>query len=90
MQTFSCPFCGSRPEYEFHFGGDAGNERPEGFATVAAPVWAEYLHFRNNPKGDTQEVWLHMTCGELFVMDRNTVTMAAGPGQPILPPKVTP
>ena len=84
MQIFSCPFCGPRPEYEFHFGGDLGNHRPEG-ADVSPEVWAQYLHFRNNPKGIAQEIWLHLTCGEIFAMQRDTVSMAASPGMPLRP-----
>jgi sarcosine oxidase subunit delta len=80
MQIFSCPFCGPRPEYEFHFGGDLGNLRPEG-PDVPANIWAEYLYFRNNPKGAAQEIWQHIPCGELFAMCRDTVTMEADPGR---------
>lgn len=80
MQIFSCPFCGPRPEYEFHFGGDLGNLRPEG-SDVSAESWAQYLHFRNNPKGTAQEIWRHMTCGEIFAMRRDTITMDAEPGR---------
>ncbi|THF47983.1 sarcosine oxidase subunit delta [Allorhizobium terrae] len=80
MQIFSCPFCGPRPEYEFHFGGDQGNTRPEGFDAVSAERWSDYLSFRNNPKGMAREIWMHMVCGELFAMERDTVTMAAKPG----------
>lgn len=83
MQIFSCPFCGPRPETEFHFGGDVGNDRPEGFTAVPDQDWADYLHFRNNPKGPAHEVWMHLPCGELFRMTRDTVTMEAGPGQPL-------
>lgn len=80
MQIFSCPFCGPRPEYEFHFGGDLGNHRPEG-PDVPANIWAEYLYFRNNPKGAAQEIWQHIPCGEIFAMRRDTVTMEAEPGR---------
>lgn len=80
MQIFSCPFCGPRPETEFHFGGDLGNLRPDGDA-VSAEVWSNYLYFRNNPKGHAQEIWLHVTCGEIFAMARDTVTMQADPGR---------
>lgn len=83
MQIFSCPFCGPRPEYEFHFGGDLGNARPEGFEAVTDREWADYLYFRNNPKGMAREVWMHLTCGEMFGMTRDTVTMAAEAGQPL-------
>ena len=84
MQIFSCPFCGERPETEFHFGGDLGNLRPEGFDQVSPETWASYLYYRNNPKGLAREIWLHMPCGELFAMERDTVTMAAAPGQPLI------
>lgn len=73
MQIFTCPFCGPRSESEFHYGGEAGNIRPDG-ADVPAEVWASYLYMRANPKGPTREVWLHMTCGEFFVMERDSVS----------------
>lgn len=74
MQLFPCPFCGLRSESEFHFAGDAGNARPAGFHDVPADLWASYLYVRNNPKGAASEVWMHTTCGELFRMERDTVT----------------
>jgi sarcosine oxidase subunit delta len=80
MQIFSCPFCGPRPEYEFHYGGDQGNARPEGFRDVGAEAWAEYLHVRTNAKGPVREIWMHLTCGELFAMERDSATMSAAPG----------
>ncbi|MCZ8547778.1 sarcosine oxidase subunit delta [Mesorhizobium qingshengii] len=73
MQLFPCPFCGPRDETEFHYGGDAGNARPDG-TQVPIDRWANYLYLRTNPKGTTREIWVHMTCGEFFVMDRDTVT----------------
>ncbi|QIG52037.1 sarcosine oxidase subunit delta [Nordella sp. HKS 07] len=72
MQIFICPFCGPREESEFHYGGDAGNARPEG-ADVPAERWGDYLYMRNNPKGAAREVWVHMACGEFFVMERDSV-----------------
>lgn len=80
MQIFHCPFCGPRPEPEFHFGGEAGNLRPEGFRSVSDADWSAYLHLRRNPKGTAREIWMHVTCGEIFVMERDTVTMVAAPG----------
>ncbi len=50
MQLFPCPFCGPRDETEFHYGGDAGNARPDG-AGVPTDRWADYLYLRSNPKG---------------------------------------
>ena len=74
MQLFPCPFCGLRSETEFRFGGDAGNVRPEGFRDVSAADWSRYLFERNNSRGEAHEIWVHATCGELFRMDRDTVT----------------
>lgn len=73
MQLFPCPFCGPRDEVEFHYGGEAGNRRPDG-SEVTAGRWANYLHMRANPKGATNEIWVHMTCGEFFAMERDTLT----------------
>lgn len=72
MQLFICPFCGTRAETEFHFGGDAGKMRPDG--DVTPEVWADYLHLRANRKGVTREIWMHLTCHEVFVMERDTIT----------------
>jgi sarcosine oxidase, subunit delta len=73
MQLIPCPFCGTRSEAEFHFGGDLGNVRPEGSAEHADRDWPDYLYFRNNTRGPTSEIWMHMMCGEIFRLDRNTV-----------------
>lgn len=73
MQLFTCPFCGHRDETEFHYGGEAGTIRPDGLDVTAAD-WAGYLYMRANPKGRTREIWVHATCGEFFVMDRDTVS----------------
>jgi len=81
MQLFTCPFCGPRDETEFHFGGEAGNVRPDG--KIPASRWTDYLHMRTNPKGATNEVWVHMTCGEFFTMERSSVDHAVGASAPI-------
>lgn len=72
MQLFTCPFCGPRPETEFHFGGDAGNVRPTG----GGDAWTDYLYFRHNRKGPAWEIWMHLSCREAFLMERDTVTHA--------------
>ncbi|MGZ9719044.1 sarcosine oxidase subunit delta [Rhizobium miluonense] len=72
MQLFICPFCGPRAETEFHFGGDAGNLRPEG--DVDAMAWSNYLYFRDNSRGAVKEIWMHLPCREVFAMERDTVT----------------
>ncbi|MBD0416888.1 sarcosine oxidase subunit delta [Tianweitania sp. Rool2] len=73
MQLFPCPFCGPRSEAEFHFGGDAGNVRPDE-DEVSADRWSSYLYMRHNQKGMSPSIWMHMTCGELFQLDRDTLT----------------
>ena len=72
MQLFTCPFCGPRAEGEFHFGGDAGNLRPEGGAPAEA--WTDYLYLKNNRRGPAREIWMHLPCREVFVMERDTLT----------------
>ncbi|MEX0405638.1 sarcosine oxidase subunit delta [Aquibium sp. LZ166] len=74
MQRFPCPFCGPRDETEFHFAAEAGKTRPEPAGEVGAERWAEYLHLKKNPKGPTREIWVHTTCGEFFLMERDTLT----------------
>ena len=74
MQIFTCPFCGPRPETEFHFAGDLGNLRPEGFIDVSTETWTDYLFSHKNHKGEAKEVWKHLACMEVFTMTRDTVT----------------
>ena len=74
MHRFECPFCGPRDETEFRFGAEAGKRRPEPASTTTAGEWAEYLHFRSAPRGPAREIWVHLTCGEFFMMERNTQT----------------
>ncbi len=41
---------------------------------MPAERWAEYLYMRHNPKGAVREVWVHMTCAEFFVMERDSLS----------------
>jgi sarcosine oxidase subunit delta len=88
MQLFECPFCGWRDETEFHYGGDAGKSRPQPAAgtsagQISADDWAHYLYFHKNLKGRTREIWLHLTCSEFFVMERDSVTHEVIASQPL-------
>ena len=71
-----CPNCGERDRREFYYQGDAlALARPEPDAGLE--VWDDYLHNRDNPAGDTQDMWFHEAgCGAWLVVDRNTVTHA--------------
>ena len=74
MHIFPCPFCGERPETEFHFAAEAGKVRPEPSEAVSAEAWSKYLYANKNPKGAAREIWVHQTCGEFFLMERDSLT----------------
>ena len=84
MQLFPCPFCGARDETEFFFAGEAGHERPQPAETVSDATWAAYLYTHENPKGQTREIWIHLTCHEAFILERDTATHAVT-GSQVLP-----
>lgn len=71
----TCPHCGTRDRREFYYRGDAvALDRPTQGADLEA--WDNYLHLRDNPAGDTRDMWQHTPCGAWIVVDRNTVTHA--------------
>ncbi len=73
MMQLKCPWCGVRDEAEFVCGGTTHIARPPLDASDAA--WAEYLFFRDNPKGVHFERWRHAYgCGQWFNIARHTVT----------------
>ncbi len=69
-----CPLCGERDRREFFYQGDAVMlNRPSRDAGDAA--WDDYLHNRDNPAGETRDLWHHEAgCGAWIVVTRNTVT----------------
>jgi len=72
----NCPNCGERDRREFYYSGDAvALRRP---APDAGPqAWDDYLHNRDNPAGETSDLWFHEAgCGAWVVVQRNTVTHA--------------
>jgi len=72
----TCPNCGPRDRREFYYQGDAlALDRPADDAGLEA--WDDYLHNRENPAGDTADLWFHEAgCGAWLVVERNTVTHA--------------
>jgi len=71
----TCPHCGERDRREFYYQGDAiALDRPD--PDVGLDVWDNYLHLRDNPAGDTRDMWQHEPCGAWIVVSRNTVTHA--------------
>ncbi len=76
MMLIPCPECGLRNENEFHYGGQAHVAYPaDGGTSLSDAQWAEYLFFRNNPKGPFAERWMHSAgCRRWFNAVRDTVT----------------
>ncbi len=69
-----CPNCGERDLREFYYQSTAAAlARPEEDAGEA--VWDEFLHKRDNPAGETKDLWYHETgCNAWIVIRRNTVS----------------
>lgn len=75
MMLIHCPECGPRDETEFGYGGAAGVAYPEDTFALSDSQWAEYLFFRENPRGDLVERWVHSAgCRRWFTAVRDTVT----------------
>jgi len=67
-----CPHCGERDRREFTYKG--AHLAPPGGDWGAA--WDAYLHLRENPAGQTRDLWHHDPCGTWAVVTRDTVTHA--------------
>ncbi|MEY9912855.1 sarcosine oxidase subunit delta [Catenulispora sp. MAP12-49] len=75
MQLIPCPWCGEREEAEFHYGGQAHVPYPADPYALSDAQWAEYLFFRDNPKGRFAERWVHSAgCRRWFNAVRDTAT----------------
>ena len=75
MLLIECPYCGARDETEYQYGGEAHVPYPEDPSQLSDQEWAEYLFYRNNPKGLLAERWAHPAgCRRWFHVVRDTVT----------------
>lgn len=73
MLRIECPWCGSRDEPEFRYGGEATIARPA--QDCSDEEWARYLFFRANLRGEHAERWCHAYgCGQWFNALRDTVS----------------
>jgi heterotetrameric sarcosine oxidase delta subunit len=86
MLLIPCPWCGSRNQVEFTYGGDATKRRPSSHAPLSE--WFDYVYLRNNPRGAHDEWWLHSAgCGRWFKLRRDTrthdISASAKPGEPL-------
>ena len=75
MKLITCPWCGDREELEFHYGGQAQVSYPAVPDDLDDAQWAQYLFFRDNPKGLFAERWNHSAgCRRWFNAVRDTAT----------------
>ena len=75
MLLIECPHCGPRDEIEFHYGGQAQVPYPEDPQALSEAQWAQYLFYRDNPKGLFEERWVHSAgCRKWFTAVRDTLT----------------
>ena len=75
MLRIPCPYCGTRDQDEFRFGGEAPVIRPDDPEKASDEQWADYLFYRNNIKGQQLERWVHSYgCGQWFLVRRDTLT----------------
>lgn len=73
MMTITCPWCGERPENEFHCGGTSHIQRPA--LDCSDETWGDYMFGRNNPRGLHAERWRHtFGCSQWFNVVRDTLT----------------
>jgi sarcosine oxidase subunit delta len=85
MMVLECPWCGPRPENEFHCGGTSHIQRPP--LDCDDETWGSYLFFRDNPRGPHAERWRHSYgCGQWFNVRRDTVSHDIEAVYPLLDP----
>jgi sarcosine oxidase subunit delta len=71
----TCPICGERDRREFYYGASAvALDRPA--RDAGDDAWQDYVYLRDNPAGETRDLWYHEACGAWAVVERNTVTHA--------------
>lgn len=75
MLIIACPYCGPRTESEFSYGGQAHVPYPEDPYALSEAEWAQYLFYRDNPRGAFAERWAHTAgCRKWFNVVRDTGT----------------
>ncbi len=75
MLQITCPWCGTRDETEFSYGGQSHIIRPPQPEQITDAQWVDYLHNRDNSKGLYRERWQHShACRQWFNIVRDTVS----------------
>ena len=68
----TCALCGPRDRREFYYHGAA---LPRPSDDEWSEEWNGYVHLRENPAGETAELWFHEAgCGVWLRVVRNTAT----------------
>lgn len=84
MLLIECPYCGPRDETEYRHGGQAHVPYPADPEALSDREWAEYLFYRDNPRGVLAERWLHTAgCRRWFNSIRDTETYEISAVYPI-------
>ena len=83
----TCPLCGPRDLREFYYyGADTWLRRPA--ADAPPEAWDDYLHLRDNPAGETRDLWYHEAgCAQWLAVTRDTITHAVHQVDLVAPPK---
>jgi sarcosine oxidase subunit delta len=90
MLLIPCPWCGSRPENEFHGGTAASRTRPPADEATDG-AWTGYLFTEAGAPGPREERWCHTHgCGQWFLIERDTETGALGKATRIAPAESRP
>lgn len=77
MLIIDCPSCGPRTENEFAYGGQADVAYPPDPHALSDDEWAQFLFYRDNPRGMHSERWVHSSgCRKWFNAVRDTRTYA--------------
>jgi sarcosine oxidase subunit delta len=70
----TCPLCGPRDRREFYYMGAADWLARPG-AEAQPDAWHDYIHLRDNPAGEVEDLWYHEAgCAQWLRVRRDTVT----------------
>lgn len=78
MLLIPCPYCGTRDEREFVYGGDATASPILGAeAAIGDAEWSAALYLRDDPRGQAAEHWVHRHgCRRWLEITRDRTTHA--------------
>ena len=73
MLHIKCPYCGTRSQNEFVYGGDASVKRPELNKEISDLEWDNFVYLRKSLRGKHLELWHHISgCRQWFKAQRDT------------------